>query len=555
MMIDHVSKALSERDDAELSELVRQGRNDAYAELWRRHADASRRFAAGYRRLADPEDLVAEAYAMTLRALRAGQGPTGPFKPYLFTTIRRLAQRALERSSHDAYETPEELADELPELPVFSEEEGDDRRIVAEAFARLPERWRTVLWHTEVEGRSNAEIGELMGLKPTAVAVLAFRARAALREAWLATHLSPRGAAPECRKVWEQLAAYELGSLTTRARERVTAHLDECTRCRRGSVELRAFSARVAGVIAVLGLGGALAAAGGAQPASADSSRSMARVARVPRSPAVRAWATIAGIGTVAVAGTVFTIADAVTGLDAARPPAAASDPQAPVQRETVVPEPTPTSGTGTPDASPPTAAPSQPAPAKPVAGPPAADTTPPAAPRVTSSWSDDQLVPLSVSGTGEPGATVSIALPDGTTLATTTADAAGAWSVASIPGISPTVTQLVVRQTDAAGNTSATSTVGPFAFVPSIVSPSDGATVPSGPLALTFAGWPGSELLVTINGAGAGIYTVPASGSLTVSFTSPSGGAVAPGSYDIGAAYYAAGTAPPAVHTLITVS
>ena len=49
-------------------------------------------------------------------------------------------------------------------------------------FKDLPDRHREVLWLTVVLGLSTAEAGAVMGSTPGATAVLAHRARAALRK-------------------------------------------------------------------------------------------------------------------------------------------------------------------------------------------------------------------------------------------------------------------------------------------------------------------------------------------------------------------------------------
>ena len=65
-----------------------------------------------------------------------------------------------------------------------------DSTLAARAFHRLPERWQTVLWHTEVEQESPAEVAPLLGLTPNGVAALAYRAREGLRQAYLQEHLA-----------------------------------------------------------------------------------------------------------------------------------------------------------------------------------------------------------------------------------------------------------------------------------------------------------------------------------------------------------------------------
>ncbi|MDX3188623.1 hypothetical protein PV458_09490 [Streptomyces sp. MN03-5084-2B] len=60
----------------------------------------------------------------------------------------------------------------------------DDAKLAWDAFAELPHRWRTVLWHTVIEPRSPAEVGQLLGLTAHGVSALAYRAREGLREAY-----------------------------------------------------------------------------------------------------------------------------------------------------------------------------------------------------------------------------------------------------------------------------------------------------------------------------------------------------------------------------------
>lgn len=48
----------------------------------------------------------------------------------------------------------------------------------------LPERWRIVLWHAEVQGLPPRDIAPLMGIGANAVSALLLRARAGLRAAY-----------------------------------------------------------------------------------------------------------------------------------------------------------------------------------------------------------------------------------------------------------------------------------------------------------------------------------------------------------------------------------
>ena len=86
---DEPAAALS---DGELVDLVRGGRDSAYEELYRRHADAVRRYARSCCRDAHTaEDLTGEVFARTLQAIRGGSGPQSAVRAYLLTTVRRVA--------------------------------------------------------------------------------------------------------------------------------------------------------------------------------------------------------------------------------------------------------------------------------------------------------------------------------------------------------------------------------------------------------------------------------------------------------------------------------
>ncbi len=112
---------------------------------------------------------------------------------------------------------------------------GPERSPAAAAFDLLPERWQAVLWHTEVEGRSPAEVAPLLGLTPNGVTALAYRAREGLRQAYLQVHLQDV-TDDRCRAVVDRLGARS--GLSKRERLQIEAHLDGCTRCRTMADEL-----------------------------------------------------------------------------------------------------------------------------------------------------------------------------------------------------------------------------------------------------------------------------------------------------------------------------
>jgi len=227
--------------DNELIIQVREGVTAAYATLYTRHAIAA--FALA-RQLARPateaDDLVSEAFARVLAILRRGQGPDAAFRPYLLTTLRRVAY---DRTHHDRMlEFSADAGAQAAHRPAGTEFHDAalaslERSLAVRALSRLPERWRAVLWHTEIDDASPADIAPLFGLTPNGVAALAYRARERLRQAYLQEHLAePVGEG--CRPAAGKLGAWVRGGLGKRNTARVHAHLSTCGRCRELAAEL-----------------------------------------------------------------------------------------------------------------------------------------------------------------------------------------------------------------------------------------------------------------------------------------------------------------------------
>jgi RNA polymerase sigma factor (sigma-70 family) len=214
-------------------EAVRRGDTSSFGVLYVRHLGAARRIAARWAGThAEREDAIAEAFTQVLRVLRAGRGPDELFLPYLATTVRNAVIGWHRRDSRLS------LVAEVPETPDSGASAGEDpmgRRLhasmAADAFAVLPERWRMVLWQTEVEGRTPAQLASLFGTTPNGVAALAHRAREGLREAYL-TQFLPAEAAQSCRQTVGRLTRWVRHGCAPRTSQRITNHLGRCAGCR-----------------------------------------------------------------------------------------------------------------------------------------------------------------------------------------------------------------------------------------------------------------------------------------------------------------------------------
>lgn len=169
--------------DDQIIRAVREGDTRHFALLWFRHAEAARCAARLIAPMADPDDLVSEAYATILRITRSGGGPSDSFRVYLLATVRNVAARW----AHWDDVLP---IDGLSEQD-FGRGETDpiervsERAVVVAALLTLTPRHRALLWYLNVEGMKPRELAPLMGMTPNAVSVLAFRARDSFRKAWL----------------------------------------------------------------------------------------------------------------------------------------------------------------------------------------------------------------------------------------------------------------------------------------------------------------------------------------------------------------------------------
>ena len=468
------------RTDEALLDGVRSGDRQAFAELWARHWRAGLRAAQAFSDLSDPEDLVTEAYTQIFGSLQDGKGPSGAFRPYLYGTIRNLAMRARRGAISTAVGTD---PDSVPSDGTSTEavERAIDHSLTATAFRSLPERWQAVLWYTEVERMSPAQAAPLLALSPNAVAALAYRARTALRAAWLQGHVADTAVDEACSETLLRIGEYAQGTLTDRQERAVRAHLRTCTRCSIVADEVEHVAGRIAVVMLPLLLGGSAAALfgqwidAGIEPAVASAQSGIAQLSMPDPGFGALAGAgqTVAGgfaagfplaaiaIGVAAVM-TVVAIGVAVVTLYLATPTRAESATSETSETADTEPVGTVEPGiVGTDDeadaAADPNPIPSAPATDDPATGDPAVDepsrhpspsqpsTTPPGSTAPENEPSPDPVVTLPapdvaetpkettnpepvLSGTGTPGATVTISVA-GVVVATVTVSSSGTWS------------------------------------------------------------------------------------------------------------------------------
>jgi RNA polymerase sigma factor (sigma-70 family) len=250
--------SIQETDDVTLLAAVRAGDTAAFGTLYQRHEECARRLAHGIIKTpAEIDDAVAEAFAKVLDMIHRGGGPTSAFRPYLLTTVRRVCYDRLRGQRAQVPTESEDMPD--PGEPFTDPAVADlEQSMVARAFQSLPERWSAVLWHTEIEGSSPAELTTIFGLTANGVAALKYRAREGLRRAYLQEHIT-NISRPECAPVAGRLGAFIRKALPKREAAVVDEHLGSCEDCRALYAELADIDVAMHDVIGPLILGGAAA--------------------------------------------------------------------------------------------------------------------------------------------------------------------------------------------------------------------------------------------------------------------------------------------------------
>ncbi|HWM03424.1 MAG TPA: sigma-70 family RNA polymerase sigma factor [Actinophytocola sp.] len=402
--------------DAELIDAVRKGTVSAYGSLYERHVSSAYNLARQLTRSpAEADDLVSEAFAKVLDTLRAGRGPDSSFRAYLLTALRHTAYDKTRRDRKIELSDDVESAGGARVAEPFSDTAvaGLERSLAAQAFARLPERWQAVLWHTEIEGQSPADVAPILGLTPNGVSALAYRAREGLRQAYLQVHLAGI-TERRCRATTERLGAWTRSGLAKREKAQVEAHLDECGRCRALAAELADVNGAMRGFVAplVLGIGatGYLAAAAAAKgsvltaagtAAAAGGAAGGAGAAAGALASAPRQFLGVAA-SSVALAAAIV-VGLAAGGGEQESPVAAPTTEQPPPAPEAPAPDDPPPAAPPPAPAPPPPAPPAQPNP--PAPPPPAPDEPPPPAPSPAppSLTATPPATPVSLVAGGEP--------------------------------------------------------------------------------------------------------------------------------------------------------
>src|SRR5256886_2473143 len=160
--------------------LAQRPRSDrAFERLYKRHVGDVYRYAlAVMRNQADAEDVTQTTFLNAYRSfVEKGNRPEKP-QNWLIAIAHNVCRQRFRQSAR----RPSEVAFEDDIADAIADEETPSGEDIRRALSHLAFNQRAALVMRELEGRSYAEISEILGLSTSAVETLIFRARRALRE-------------------------------------------------------------------------------------------------------------------------------------------------------------------------------------------------------------------------------------------------------------------------------------------------------------------------------------------------------------------------------------
>lgn len=178
-------KALKALPDAELVELAKGGRREAFGELYERYAEKI--YSYIYFRTSnhhDAEDLAARVFFRAMAHIESYTERGVPFQAWLYRIAHNLvANWHRDQGRRRIIPLDEFIASNIKsDLPDKQAEESEEREALKRAINRLPEERQQLLALKFVDGLSNVEIGEIMDRTEGAIKSLYHRTLIALRD-------------------------------------------------------------------------------------------------------------------------------------------------------------------------------------------------------------------------------------------------------------------------------------------------------------------------------------------------------------------------------------
>jgi len=237
--------------------------------LYRRYAGDVYRYAMAVMRNAqDAEDITQTTFMNAYRAMQAGERPDMP-KNWLITIAHNVCRQRFRQAQRRPQESP--LFEDAAEAAVPEHEERYSAEDIHRALGQLAFNQRAALVMRELEGRSYAEIAEMMDLSVSAVETVIFRARRALREQLEGTLT--------CAEAERFLSKQVDGELDRKERGDLRAHLRACEECSALARKQRASRGALKAMLGAIPLPGSLLGFGSGGGAVAIAAKAAAVVA------------------------------------------------------------------------------------------------------------------------------------------------------------------------------------------------------------------------------------------------------------------------------------
>jgi len=204
-----------------MATVVPDARGRAFERLYRRYVGDVYRYAlAVLRNPADAEDVTQTTFLNAYRAYQRGERPQKPVN-WLISIAHNVCRQRFRQAQRRPHEV--EYADEVS--PAIEESDGPTAEDLRRAFSHLPPNQRAALVMRELEGRSYAEIAEVLGITVSALETLLFRARRSLAE--------ELESLVTCARAEEDVSRLLDGRLSRRERRRLLEHVRTCPSCAR----------------------------------------------------------------------------------------------------------------------------------------------------------------------------------------------------------------------------------------------------------------------------------------------------------------------------------
>jgi RNA polymerase sigma-70 factor, ECF subfamily len=248
--------------------LAQRTRSDrAFERMYRRYVGDVYRYAlAVMRNPADAEDVTQTTFMNAYRAYaEKGDRPEKP-QNWLIAIAHNVCRQRFRQSAR----RPSEVSFEDDIADAVVDDETPSGEDIRRALSHLAFNQRAALVMRELEGRSYAEIAEILGLSTSAVETLIFRARRALREQ-LEGSLT-------CGEAEFAISMQLDGRLSRAEKGQLRAHLRECSECaafarrqraQRGALKTLALVPIPSSLTSLFGGGGAAVGTGVAVKAAA----------------------------------------------------------------------------------------------------------------------------------------------------------------------------------------------------------------------------------------------------------------------------------------------